>query len=92
MQNQKDQIETSETQACSLKVIFEFTGKQKPELATISIPEGLPEPREQSFSLGTKAGREKCLRYIMAHLNLILSEVCQWNEGELDNFKERYQW
>lgn len=92
MKDQREEPEAPEEQDCSFKVVFEFTGREKPERAVISIPEGLTEPRQRSFNLDKAASREKCLYEIMADVHLILREAFQWDEEELSEFEENYEW
>lgn len=91
-ENKKEPDFREEQHDCNFKVIFEFTGREKPERAVISIPEGLTKPRQRSFNLDNATGREKCLCEIMADVHLILREAFQWDEEELSEFEENYEW
>lgn len=92
MKDQREEPEAPEEQDCSFKVVFEFIGREKPERAVISIPEGLTKPRQRSFNLDNAASRGKCLSEIMADVHLILREAFQWDEEELSEFEENYEW
>ncbi len=88
----KKELVSPEEQDCNFKVIFEFTGRSKPERAVISIPEGLTKPRQRSFNLDDVVSREECLCEIMADVHLIFREAFQWDEDELSEFEENYGW